>query len=412
MSEFYDALETRSADQRASDLATALPAQVAHARSNTGYYATVFADVDPASVTGPAGLAKLPITRKSDLQDRQQQDPPFGGMIATSPRDLPRLFISPGPIADPEGRGRDWWGMGRGIFATGFRKGDIAHNCFSYHHTPAGAMMEAGAHAVGCAVYPGGVGATEQQVEAMAYFGADGYLGTPDFLGKILERADKMGVGLPTLKRAFVGAGPLFPSMREAYEARGIVTRQSYGTADLGLVAYESPANEGMIVDERVIVEIVRPGTGDPVPEGDVGEVVVTSFNSEYPLIRFATGDLSAVMPGQSPCGRTNMRIMGWMGRADQRTKIKGMFVDPKQVDRLVKSHPEINRARVEVTLVDNSDVMVIKVEADGTNDAFETAVQESIQREIRLRGKLEVVSPGSLPNDGKVIDDQRELPT
>ena len=412
MSDFYDALETRSADQRASDIATALPAQIAHARSNTAYYAETLASVDPASVTGPAGLGKLPLTHKADLLDRQKQDPPFGGLNATATRELLRLYLSPGPIADPEGRGRDWWGMGRGMFAAGFRQGDIAHNCFSYHHTPAGAMMEAGAHAIGCAVYPGGVGATEQQVEAIAFYGADGYIGTPDFLGKILERADEMGADVSSLKKAFVGAGPLFPSMREAYEARGIITRQSYGTADLGMVAYESPAMEGMIVDERVIVEIVRPGTGDPVPEGEVGEVVVTSFNADYPLVRFATGDLSAELAGQSPCGRTNMRIKGWMGRADQRTKIKGMFVDPKQVDRLVKAHPEIEKARIEVTLVDTSDVMVVKVEAGTTDDAFAAAVEETIQKEIRLRGKLEIVAPGSLPNDGKVIDDQRKFDT
>ena len=410
MTEFYDALETRSTDERVRDIATALPAQVAHARSNTAYFGALLADIDPASVTGPAGLAALPVTRKSDLLDQQQKDPPFGGLNATAPRELLRLYLSPGPIADPEGRGRDWWGMGRGLFAAGFRKGDIAHNCFSYHHTPAGSMMEVGAHAVGCAVYPGGVGATEQQVEAMALYGADGYIGTPDFLGKILEKADEMEVALPTLKKAFVGGGPLFPSMRESYEGRGITTRQSYGTADLGMVAYETPAMEGMVVDERVIVEIVRPGTGDPVAEGEVGEVVVTTFNADYPLIRFGTGDLSAVLPGTSPCGRTNLRIKGWMGRADQRTKIKGMFVDPKQVDRLVKAHPEIEKARVEVTLVDNSDVMVVKVEAAGTGDGFAATVEETIQREIRLRGKLEIVAPGSLPNDGKIIDDQRKF--
>lgn len=412
MTDHYDALETRSADQRAADMATALPAQIAHAKANAAYYGKILADTDPVAIDGPAALAALPVTRKSDLMARQKEDPPFGGLNATPARDLLRLFLSPGPIADPEGRGRDWWGMGRGLFAAGFRKGDIAHNCFSYHHTPAGMMMEVGAQAVGCTVYPGGVGATEQQVQAMAYFQADGYIGTPDFLGKILERADDMGVMLPALKKAFVGGGALFPSMRDAYKVRGIATYQSYGTADLGLVAYETPAMEGMVVDERVIVEIVRPGTGDPVDEGEVGEVVVTTFNTDYPLIRFATGDMSAVLPGTSPCGRTNMRIKGWMGRADQRTKVKGMFVDPAQVDRVAKAHPEIQRIRVEVTLVDNSDVMVVKVEADGRGEGFAERVGETVLRELKLRGKIDLVEPGSLPNDGKVIDDQRKYDT
>lgn len=409
MSDFYDALETRSADQRAADIATALPAQIAHAKANAAYYGKVFADIDPASIDSAAALTALPVTRKSDLMAQQEADPPFGGLNATPVRELMRVFLSPGPIADPEGRGRDWWGMGRGMFAAGFRKGDIAHNCFSYHHTPAGMMMEVGAQAVGCTVYPGGVGATEQQVQAMAYFQADGYIGTPDFLGKILERADEMDVPLPSLKKAFVGGGALFPSMRDAYGARGIATLQSYGTADLGMVAYETPAMEGMVVDERVIVEIVRPGTGDPVAEGEVGEVVVTSFNADYPLIRFATGDMSAVLAGTSPCGRTNMRIKGWMGRADQRTKVKGMFVDPAQVDRVTKAHPEIGKIRVEVTLIDNSDVMVVKVETESADAGFADMVSDTVQRELKLRGKIELVAAGSLPNDGKVIDDQRK---
>ncbi|RVU36502.1 phenylacetate--CoA ligase family protein [Hwanghaeella grinnelliae] len=409
MTEFFDALETRSADQRATDLATALPAQIAHAKANASYYGKVLADIDPATIDTVAALVALPVTRKSDLMAQQAENPPFGGLNATPVRDLLRVFLSPGPIADPEGRGRDWWGMGRGMFAAGFRKGDVAHNCFSYHHTPAGMMMEVGAQAVGCTVYPGGVGATEQQVQAMAYFQADGYIGTPDFLGKILERADEMGVALPSVKKAFVGGGALFPSMRDAYQARGIATLQSYGTADLGMVAYETPALEGMVVDERVIVEILRPGTGDPVAEGEVGEVVVTTFNADYPLIRFATGDMSAVLSGTSPCGRTNVRIKGWMGRADQRTKVKGMFVDPAQVDRVAKAHAEIAKIRVEVTLVDNSDVMVVRVEADGTSDGFADAVGDTVQRELKLRGKIELVAPGSLPNDGKVIDDQRK---
>ena len=412
MSEFYDDLETRSADERAADLGVALSGQIMHARNHAPYYAKTLAGFDPADITDAAALAKLPLTRKADLLERQKADPPFGGLNATDTRALKRLYLSPGPIADLEGSGRDWWRMGRGMFAAGFRKGDIAHNCFSYHHTPAGLMMEGAAHAIGCAVYPGGAGATEQQVEAMAAFQADGYIGTPDFLGIILQKADELGVALPALKKAFVGGGALFPSMREAYDARGIVTRQSYGTADIGLIAYETPALEGMVVDEGVLVEIVRPGTGDPVDEGEVGEVVVTSFNADYPLIRFATGDMSAVMSGESPCGRTNMRIKGWMGRADQRAKVKGMFIDPAQVDRIVKAHDHVLKVRVEITLVDNADVMKVLIETDDPSGANADALSDSVQKELKLRGKIETVPQGSLPNDGKVIDDQRKYDT
>lgn len=410
--DFFDALEIRTNDERASALETALPAQIAHAKANTGFYHEHLASVQPEAITDEAALADLPITRKSELMACQADTPPFGGLIATPVHNLSKLYLSPGPIADPEAHGRDWWRVGRALFAAGLRAGHVAHNCFSYHHTPAGAMFETGAHAVGCPVYPGGVGATEQQVEAIAYFKSDCYMGTPDFLGKIFERAEELGVSLPSLKMACVGGGPLFPAMREAYEARGVRTRQMYGAADLGLIAYESEAMEGMIIDEHVIVEIVRPGTGDPVALGEVGEVVVTSFNADYPLIRFATGDLSAFMPGISPCGRTNKRIKGWMGRADQRTKVKGMFVDPVQIDRVVKAHDALVKARVEVTLVDQSDVMVVKVETENENEDFLAEIAETVRIQCKLRAKVEAVKPGSLPNDGKVIDDKRDFST
>ena len=409
MSDFFDALESRSADEREAAQLSALSLQLAHARNYAPHYQKTLAEVNPAEMASLEALAVLPVTRKSDLIAAQAEHPPFGGLAATPVKKLNRLYISPGPIADPEGHGEDWWRMGRALFAAGFREGDLALNCFSYHHTPAGHMMETGARAVGCAVYPGGVGQTDAQVEAVKTYGLNGYIGTPDFLKLILEKGDTLGADLSSLKKAFVSGGALFPSLREEYGARGIATYQGYGTADLGLVAYESDAAEGMILDENVIVEIVRPGTGEVVPDGEVGEVVVTLLtNGDYPLIRFATGDLSAIMAGTSPCGRTNKRIKGWMGRADQRTKIKGMFVDPAQVDRVVKAHDPILRARLEVTLVDNKDQMVLKVETEDQSEGFRDHVAGSLQTECKLKGVVELLAPGSLPNDGKVIDDQR----
>ncbi|RED51542.1 phenylacetate--CoA ligase family protein [Aestuariispira insulae] len=409
MSDFFDALETRSQDEREASQLSQLSLQLAHARNYAPHYQTILADVNPAEVGAFEALAALPVTRKSDLIAAQASKPPFGGLTATPVGKLNRLYISPGPIADPEGHGEDWWRMGRALHAAGFRAGDLALNCFSYHHTPAGHMMETGARAVGCAVYPGGVGQTDAQVQAVTTYGLNGYIGTPDFLKLILDKADSLSADISSLKKAFVSGGALFPSMREEYGARGIATYQAYGTADLGLVAYETEAAEGMILDENVIVEIVRPGTGELVPDGEVGEVVVTLLtNVDYPLIRFATGDLSAIMEGQSPCGRTNKRIKGWMGRADQRTKIKGMFVDPAQVDRVVKAHAPIMKARLEVNLVDNKDQMVLKVETEDLSEGFRDQVAGSLQTECKLKGVVELMAPGSLPNDGKVIDDQR----
>jgi len=403
MADHFDALETRSADERAADIARALPEQIARAKGLPGYAQTL-ADVDPAAITSAAALAALPVLRKSELVAAQAERPPFGGYTALPPEGFEHLFQSPGPIYEPGRTTADWWRLGRFVHACGVGKGDIVQNCFAYHLTPAGMMFENAARAVGATVLPAGTGQTELQVRAAAHFGVTAYSGTPDYLKVILDRADEMGVKLK-ITRAGVGGGALFPSLRQEYADRGIQCLQCYATADLGNIAYESAAMEGMIVDEGVIVEIVRPGTGDPVPEGEVGEVVVTTLNPDYPLIRFATGDLSAVLPGQSPCGRTNMRIKGWMGRADQTTKIKGMFVRPEQVAELVARFPEIARARVIATREGEADVMTVQIEVEGGDPgAYETAVREV----MKLRGRVEIVAPGSLPNDGKVIDDLR----
>ncbi len=403
MTSFYDSLETRSADERAADIARALPEQIARAKALPGY-AEALADVEPADIREPADLAALPVLRKSALVAAQAERPPFGGYTALEPAAFDHLFQSPGPIHEPGRQGDDWWRLGRFLFACGVRRGDVVQNCFAYHLTPAGMMFESAARALGVAVIPAGTGQTELQVRAAAHLGATAYAGTPDYLKVILDKAEEMGVRL-NITRAGVGGGALFPSLRQEYAERGISCLQCYATADLGNIAYESEAMEGMIVDEGVIVEIVRPGTGDPVPEGEVGEVVVTTLNPDYPLIRFATGDLSAVLPGQSPCGRTNMRIRGWMGRADQTTKIKGMFVRPEQVAELVARFPEVARARVIATREGEVDVMTVQIETrGGDRAAYETAVREI----LKLKGRVELVTPGSLPNDGKVIDDQR----
>ena len=397
MSEYYDRLETRDPEVRERALMAALPGQVARAKEQAPGYAELYAEVDPAAVTGRQALAAVPVLRKAEIGARQLAAPPFGGLTATPVRELARLFLSPGPIADPQGRGTDWWRMARALFAAGFRAGDIVHNCFSYHFTPAGAMFEAGAQAVGCIVFPGGVGQTELQVQAIAHFRADGYAGTPDFLKILLDKAAETGADIASLRKALVGGAALPPSLRKQIGGHGVAALQCYGTADLGLIAYESEALEGMILDEHVIVEIVRPGTGDPVPDGDVGEVVVTTLNADYPLIRFATGDLSAILPGLSPCGRTAPRIKGWMGRADQSTKVRGMFV-----------HPEVIRGRLSVSSRDHQDVMTLACEVDGGGEALAHAIAESLRTICKLRGEVSLVAPGSLPNDGKVIEDRR----
>ena len=403
-----DALETRSHDQRAADLAHELPALIAHAREQTKAYGALLSDIDPASVTSREALAALPVTRKSDLVGAQSQGDPLGGYTPVAANRMELLFQSPGPIYEPGRRSGDWWRLGRFLRACGIGADDIIQNCLSYHLTPAGMMVESAAAEIGATVVPAGTGQSELQARAAAHLGVTAYAGTPDFLKVILDKGDELGLDLTSIRRAAVGGGALFASLRQEYAERGILCLQFYGTADLGNVAYESPAMEGLIVDEGVVVEIVTPGTGNPVADGEVGEVVVTALNRDYPLIRFATGDLSSVMPGESPCGRTNMRISGWMGRADQTAKVKGMFVRPEQVARIVESHPEIARVRVIVGRVDEQDTLDVHVEADdGSADA--TAISATVRQALKLRGNVSVVPVGSLPNDGKVIDDQRQ---
>ena len=405
----YDALETRDPAEREADLLAALPRQLAHAKRHAPYFAALLGDVEPQQVTSRQALAALPVTRKHQLLALQQQRPPFGGLAATGTGGLARIFMSPGPIYDPEGRRPDYWRMARPLFAAGFRAGDLLLNCFSYHLTPAGAMMETGAHALGCAVIPGGTGQTELQLRAIGDLRPLGYVGTPSFLRIILEKGRESGADLSSLKRALVSGEAFPPALQGIVASHGIAAFQAYGTADLGTIAYETEAREGLVVDEGILLEVVRPGTGDVLPEGEVGEVVVTTLTPDYPLIRFGTGDLSAMLPGPSPCGRTNRRIKGWMGRADQTTKVKGMFVHPEQVAETVKRHGGIGHARLVVSHDGRSDVMTLKVEvAPGTDAALAARLAESLASATKLNGRVELVAPGSLPNDGKVIEDQR----
>ncbi|SLN59966.1 Phenylacetate-coenzyme A ligase [Falsiruegeria litorea R37] len=399
----FDTLETRSDDERAADLARSLPEQIARAQSASGYVESL-AGVDATAIRSAGDLVGLPVLRKSELSRAQSESAPFGGFTAKPAAGFAHIFQSPGPIYEPGGVDHDWWRMGRFLHAAGIGQGDIVHNCFGYHLTPAGMIFENGARAVGAAVLPAGTGQTELQVNAARDIGCTAYAGTPDYLKVILDKADEMGVTLK-ISKAAVGGGALFPSLRQEYADRGITCLQSYATADLGNIAYESPAMEGMIVDEHVIVEIVTPGTGTPVAPGEVGEVVVTSLNPDYALIRFATGDLSAVLPGVSPCGRTNMRIKGWMGRADQTTKIKGMFVRPEQVAALVDKHDEIVKARVIASRQGEMDTMTVQIESPGGDDM---SYAKSVVEVLKLKGAIEVVAPGSLPKDGLVIEDQR----
>ena len=401
---FFDDLETRSADQRANDLAMALPAQIANAQK-LGGNADALGAIDASAIQTVDDLAGLPVLRKSDLVKAQSENGPLGGYGALNTHEFAHIFQSPGPIYEPGGVGHDWWRIGRFLNAVGIGSGDIVQNCFGYHLTPAGMIFENGARAVNAAVVPAGVGQTELQVRAASDIGTTAYAGTPDYLKVILDKADELGVKLGITKAA-VGGGALFPSLRQEYADRGVLCLQNYATADLGNVAYESQAMDGMIIDEGVIVEIVTPGTGNPVAVGEVGEVVVTTLNRDYPLIRFATGDLSAVMAGQSPCGRTNMRIKGWMGRADQTTKIKGMFVRPEQVADLVAKHDEIDRARVIAIRDGEMDGMIVQLETSATDAVrYEASVMDC----LKLRGRIELIAPGGLPRDGLVIEDQRK---
>lgn len=403
MSQYFDDLETRSADARAEAIARDLPDQIARAQGLPGY-GQALADVAAGDIRRIEDLATLPVLRKSDMGRAQGEAAPFGGLTTRPANGFAHVFQSPGPIYEPGGDSHDWWRMGRFLHACGVGAGDIVQNCFGYHLTPAGMIFENGARAVGATVLPAGTGQTELQARAAADVGTTAYAGTPDYLKIILDKADEMGLTL-NITKAAVGGGALFPSLRQEYLDRGISCLQCYATADLGNIAYETGAMEGLIVDEGVIVEIVTPGTGDPVAPGEVGEVVVTTLNPDYPLIRFATGDLSALMEGDSPCGRTNLRIKGWMGRADQTTKIKGMFVRPEQVAALVARHDEISRARVIASREGEADVMTVQIEADG---GAPEGYAKSVVEALKLKGRIEVVARGSLPNDGKVIEDQR----
>lgn len=411
MGKYFDDLETRSPEVRERALMRALQEQIVNAKKNAPYFATLLKGVHPHEVTDRTALARLPLTRKSDLMPLQKANVPFGGMTAVPVSQLARVFASPGPIFDPQGDKKDYWGFARALYAAGFRAGELVHNSFSYHFTPAGFMLDLAAQALGCPVFPAGVGQTELQVGTIAELRPACYAGTPSFLKIILEKADEMGKDVSSLKKAAVGGEAFLPSVRELLQKRGIEGFQTYGTADLGLIAYETEAREGLVLDEGVIVEIVRPGTGDPVAEGEVGEVIVTTLAGEYPLIRFATGDLSALLPGVSPCGRTNVRIKGWMGRADQTTKVKGMFVHPSQVNEVVKRHREILRARLTVAHdADKNDVMTLQVEIDGNPpEGLAARIAETLREVCKLRGDVAFKLPATLPNDGKVIEDLRK---
>jgi phenylacetate-CoA ligase len=408
---YYDKLETRDPEERERALMATLPQQVAHARRAAAYFAERLRDIEPRGVTSRKALASLPVTRKSQLIQLQRKHLPFGGLNAVNPDQLQRVFMSPGPIYDPEGRRADYWRMARPLFAAGFRAGELIHNCFSYHLTPAGVMVESGAQALGCPVFPGGTGQTELQVKAITDLQPRGYTGTPSFLRLILEKARELGVDISCLKRALVGGEAFTPALRSVMVSYQIAAFQTYGTADCGNIAYETEARDGLVLDESIILEIVRPGTGDPVPEGEVGEVVVTTLTADYPLVRFATGDLSSVLPGLSPCGRTNQRISGWLGRAEQTAKVKGIFVHPEQVADVAKRHKEVSRARLVVTHDGHSDIMTLKAEvAAGTDPGLALKLAESLAAVTKLTGQVALVPPRSLPNDGKVIEDARRL--
>ena len=417
MTDFYDALEQRPPAEREAALLAALPGHIARAQQATAAFAEILAGVDAAAVDHRAALARLPVTRKSELLARQlalRAQDPFGGFSAIGWRGLRagkgarRVYQSPGPIYEPEGQGRDYWRMARAIFAAGFRAGDLAHCSFSYHLTPAGAMMESGAHAVGCTTFAGGIGNTELQLQAVADLRPHGYIGTPGFLKILVEKAAETGTDIRSLARASVGGEAFPPSLRDWLAVRGVQAYQSYGTADCGLIAFETSARQGLVLDEGVILEIVRPGTGDLLPDGEVGEVVVTVLNPDYPLVRFGTGDLSAVLAGACPTGRSNVRIKGWMGRADQTTKVRGMFVHPGQVAEVARRHPEIGKARLVVEGEMANDRMTLRVEVQGAPEGLAAAVAASVRDVTKLRAEVVLAAPGSLPNDGKVIEDAR----
>ncbi|MCC5856600.1 MAG: AMP-binding protein [Ectothiorhodospiraceae bacterium] len=410
-SPYMDDRETRSREERAQQQWATLRAALAHAKANSVYWGKVLEEVDPQAVQGPSDLARVPLTRKSEVPGKQAGNGPFGGMEAASMGQLARVFQSPGPIYEGGEDKPDYWRFGRAMWASGMRPGHLVHNTFSYHLTPAGMMVDSGARAIGCAVFPGGVGNTEIQLDAIEQLKPAYYGGTPSFLKILLDKGEELGRDTRSFTHALMGGEPFSNSLRQELAERGVRALQCFGTAELGLVAYESEAMEGLITDEDVLVEVVRPGSGEPVPEGEVGEMVVTVLREgAFPVIRFATGDLTAIMPGVSPCGRTAPRIRGWMGRADQRTKVKGMFVAPEQINQLMQRYPEIRRARLVVTRENEQDRMTLMAECEGTDSALAEKLTESLQGVTKLRGQVKLVAPGELPNDGKVIADERSF--
>ncbi len=410
MSVFYDRLETRAPQSREMALFRDLRSLLKVAVRRAPGLRAQLRGVDIDALRGRAQLAAIPVIRKNELTEAQAGAPPFGGLTAIRPSALKRLLVSPGPIFEPEGQSGDWWGAARAFRAAGVRKGDIVLNCFSYHLTPGGHIMESGAHALGCPVIPGGVGNTEQQVEAIHHLRPRAYAGTPDFLKILLDKGAEMKLDTSSLVHGLVSGAALPASLRAELFARGVDVKQAYATADLGMIAYETAAMDGLIVNEGLIVEIVRPGSDDPVAEGQVGEVVVTRLNADYPLLRFGTGDLSAVAPGLSSCGRTNMRLKGWLGRADQTTKVKGMFVHAKQIGEIAKRHPEVQKLRLAVTRSEEQDAMILRVEAAKDSPELRAALAATLQAVTKLKGGVEIVAPGELPNDGKVIADERPI--
>lgn len=404
MSEFYDQLEIRDPEQRQAQHLGAIQQQLRQARQKASAYQNISSDI-----TSLSDFASLPLTRKSALLELQKNNLPFGGYSAISAGRLTNIFASPGPIYEPGSDQADFWRFARTLYAAGIRPGDLIHNCFSYHFTPAGAMVESGAKALGCPVVPAGTGQTELQVQTIVDLEPKVYVGTPSFLKIILDKADELGEDISSIQLALVGGEAFPPSVRASFNDKGIRAQQCYATADLGVIAYESSVEDGLIIDEGVYLEIVRPGTGEPLPDGEVGEVVVTSLNPDYPLIRFATGDLSAMMAGTSPCGRTNKRIKGWMGRADQTAKVRGMFIHPEQIDKVVKRHPEIIRARLIIEWQNEADQIKLLCETSSSDESLATAIGESIRSICKLRGEVELLAENSLANDGKVIDDIRQ---
>ena len=407
--DYFDELETRSPESRERELFDRLPDLIEHAQKKSSGWKKHLHDVNATEIDSRSSLTNLPVLRKSELMELQSATPPFGGFTADNSSQFGRIYMSPGPVWEPQGIESDSWNSARALYAAGFRRGDVIHNAFSYQMTPGGFILDEGARFLGCAVFPAGTGNTELQLQAIEKLSPIGFTGTPDYLKILLDEGDAAGTNVSSIKKALFSGGALFPSLRQEYENRGVAALQCYATADLGVIAYESEAKEGMIVNENYIVEVVRPGTETPVDEGEVGELVVTSFNKVYPLIRFGTGDLTAIMEGSSPCGRTNVRIKGWMGRADQRTKVKGMFVDPRQIAEVTNRHAEILKARLTVSREGEQDVMQLEVETSQSGDELREEVAETLREITKIKGKVKIVAQNSLPNDGKIIADERD---